>query len=72
MNRRAFMIQPYPALVLPTHWDNFLVPYGASQQPARRPAILLTGDRGRFTESNGDGAKIFRSDPSRNPCEVST
>ena len=24
----------YPPLVLPTHWDNFLVPYEASQQPA--------------------------------------
>jgi L-ascorbate metabolism protein UlaG (beta-lactamase superfamily) len=24
----------YPAMVLPTHWDNFLAPYGASQQPA--------------------------------------
>jgi L-ascorbate metabolism protein UlaG (beta-lactamase superfamily) len=24
----------YPPIVLPTHWDNFLVPYGASQQPA--------------------------------------
>lgn len=24
----------YPPLVLPTHWDNFLVPYQASQQPA--------------------------------------
>jgi L-ascorbate metabolism protein UlaG (beta-lactamase superfamily) len=24
----------YPALVLPTHWDNFLVPYSVSQQPA--------------------------------------
>jgi L-ascorbate metabolism protein UlaG (beta-lactamase superfamily) len=24
----------YPALVLPTHWDNFLSPYNASQQPA--------------------------------------
>jgi L-ascorbate metabolism protein UlaG (beta-lactamase superfamily) len=24
----------YPAFVLPTHWDNFLVPYDASQQPA--------------------------------------
>jgi L-ascorbate metabolism protein UlaG (beta-lactamase superfamily) len=23
-----------PALVLPTHWDNFFVPYGGSQQPA--------------------------------------
>jgi len=23
-----------PAVVLPTHWDNFLVPYEASQQPA--------------------------------------
>ena len=23
----------YPAIVLPTHWDNFLAPYGASQQP---------------------------------------
>ena len=23
-----------PALVLPTHWDNFLLPYSASQQPA--------------------------------------
>jgi L-ascorbate metabolism protein UlaG (beta-lactamase superfamily) len=24
----------YPALVLPTHWDNFTAPYGASQQPS--------------------------------------
>lgn len=24
----------YPALVLPTHWDNFLAPYSASQQTA--------------------------------------
>lgn len=24
----------FPALVLPTHWDNFFAPYGASQQPA--------------------------------------
>jgi hypothetical protein len=24
----------YLAVVLPTHWDNFLVPYEASQQPA--------------------------------------
>jgi len=24
----------YPALVLPTHWDNFLAPYSTSQQPA--------------------------------------
>jgi len=24
----------FPALVLPTHWDNFTAPYGASQQPA--------------------------------------
>jgi len=24
----------YPAIVLPTHWDNFLAPYEASQQPA--------------------------------------
>lgn len=24
----------YPPLVLPTHWDNFLAPYDASQQPA--------------------------------------
>lgn len=23
-----------PALVIPTHWDNFFVPYGGSQQPA--------------------------------------
>jgi hypothetical protein len=22
----------YPAMVLPTHWDNFLAPYSASQQ----------------------------------------
>jgi hypothetical protein len=22
----------FPLLVLPTHWDNFFVPYGASQQ----------------------------------------
>jgi len=24
----------FPALVLPTHWDNFTAPYGTSQQPA--------------------------------------
>ena len=24
----------FPALVLPTHWDNLLAPYGATQQPA--------------------------------------
>lgn len=24
----------FPSLVLPTHWDNFFAPYGASQQPA--------------------------------------
>jgi L-ascorbate metabolism protein UlaG (beta-lactamase superfamily) len=24
----------FPALVIPTHWDNFFVPYGGSQQPA--------------------------------------
>jgi L-ascorbate metabolism protein UlaG (beta-lactamase superfamily) len=24
----------FPALVLPTHWDNFVAPYDASQQPA--------------------------------------
>jgi L-ascorbate metabolism protein UlaG (beta-lactamase superfamily) len=24
----------YPAVVIPTHWDNFLIPYGTSQQPA--------------------------------------
>jgi L-ascorbate metabolism protein UlaG (beta-lactamase superfamily) len=24
----------FPAVVLPTHWDNFLLPYEASQQPA--------------------------------------
>jgi L-ascorbate metabolism protein UlaG (beta-lactamase superfamily) len=24
----------FPALVLPTHWDNYTEPYGASQQPA--------------------------------------
>jgi len=39
---------------------------------SQRPAILLTGDRGRFTENKGDRAKILRSDPSRNSCEVST
>jgi hypothetical protein len=24
----------FPALVLPTHWDNFTAPFGASQQPS--------------------------------------
>ena len=24
----------FPSLVLPTHWDNFLAPFGASQQPS--------------------------------------
>jgi hypothetical protein len=26
--------RPFPALVLPTHWDNFTASYGGSQQPA--------------------------------------
>jgi L-ascorbate metabolism protein UlaG (beta-lactamase superfamily) len=32
--RRLLTALGFPALVIPTHWDNFLVPYSASQQPA--------------------------------------
>jgi L-ascorbate metabolism protein UlaG (beta-lactamase superfamily) len=32
--RRLMKVLNYPPLVLPTHWDNFLAPYSASQQPA--------------------------------------
>jgi L-ascorbate metabolism protein UlaG (beta-lactamase superfamily) len=31
---RLMRVLHFPALVLPTHWDNFTAPYGASQQPA--------------------------------------
>src|SRR5258708_20190354 len=31
----------YPAIVLPTHWDNFLAPYSASQQTALDPLKLF-------------------------------
>lgn len=31
---RLMRVLHYPALVLPTHWDNFLTPYEASQQSA--------------------------------------
>lgn len=31
---RLMRVLGNPALVIPTHWDNFLVPYGASQQSA--------------------------------------
>src|SRR5215471_9049196 len=31
---RLMRVLHYPAIVMPTHWDNFLAPYGASQQPA--------------------------------------
>jgi L-ascorbate metabolism protein UlaG (beta-lactamase superfamily) len=33
-SRRLMRDLHYPAIVLPTHWDNFLAPYSASQQPA--------------------------------------
>lgn len=32
--RRLMHALHNPAIVIPTHWDNFLVPYSASQQPA--------------------------------------
>ena len=31
---RLMRVLGYPAFVLPTHWDNFLLPYGASQRVA--------------------------------------
>jgi L-ascorbate metabolism protein UlaG (beta-lactamase superfamily) len=31
---RLMRVLGHPALVLPTHWDNFLLPYGASQSVA--------------------------------------
>lgn len=31
---RLMRVLGYPAIVIPTHWDNFLIPYEASQQPA--------------------------------------
>jgi L-ascorbate metabolism protein UlaG (beta-lactamase superfamily) len=31
---RLMRVLGNPPLVIPTHWDNFLLPYGASQQPA--------------------------------------
>jgi L-ascorbate metabolism protein UlaG (beta-lactamase superfamily) len=31
---RLMRVLGYPAFVLPTHWDNFLLPYGASQRTA--------------------------------------
>jgi L-ascorbate metabolism protein UlaG (beta-lactamase superfamily) len=32
---RLMRVLDHPALVLPTHWDNFLLPYDASQRAAR-------------------------------------
>ena len=32
--RRLLSNLGFPALVIPTHWDNFLVPYSVSQQPS--------------------------------------
>src|SRR6202790_693986 len=31
---RLMRVLHFPALVLPTHWDNFTAPYGASQGPS--------------------------------------
>jgi len=33
-NGRLMRALGLPAIVIPTHWDNFLVPYDASQKPA--------------------------------------
>jgi L-ascorbate metabolism protein UlaG (beta-lactamase superfamily) len=34
----------YPALVLPTHWDNFLLPYGASQRAELEAVQVFVGE----------------------------
>jgi hypothetical protein len=39
----------YPALVLPTHWDNFLLPYDASQRVALE---ALQGFRSEVTAAS--------------------
>lgn len=32
-DERLLRVTNYPAIVIPTHWDNFRLPYGFSQQP---------------------------------------
>jgi L-ascorbate metabolism protein UlaG (beta-lactamase superfamily) len=46
---RLMRVLGYPALVLPTHWDNFLLPYGASQRVALQ---ALQGFLGEVTAAS--------------------
>lgn len=41
---RLMRVLGYPALVLPTHWDNFLLPYGASQRVALEALQSFLGE----------------------------
>jgi L-ascorbate metabolism protein UlaG (beta-lactamase superfamily) len=46
---RLMRVLGYPALVLPTHWDNFRLPYGASQRVALE---ALQGFLGEITTAS--------------------
>lgn len=55
----------YPAIVLPTHWDNFLVPYDVSQQPALDALQSFVQEIVTASPKNkSDCAQVFRADSS--------
>jgi len=50
----------FPPLVFPTHWDNFLAPYNASQQPAIDALQSFIQEVQRsITQDKADCAKIL-------------
>ena len=61
----------YPAIVLPTHWDNFLEPFGASQEPALEALQSFIKEIVAASPKNkSDCAQVLRSDPTRQACKV--
>ena len=39
-NERLLAVTNYPKIIIPTHWDNFRLPYGFSQQSAVEQKLL--------------------------------
>ena len=49
-DRRLLEATGFPPFVLPTHWDNFRLPYGFSQQPnVERNLLPFTETAGRVS-----------------------
>jgi L-ascorbate metabolism protein UlaG (beta-lactamase superfamily) len=61
----------YPSPVLPTHWDNFLAPYNASQEPALEPSSPSYRRSSQRLRRQRYCAKVLRSDSTRTRCKVS-